>query len=217
MSSPWFVIVMLGIAIAGYAWMMPKSGANRGKESGFVSEAAYNQLLEDLEDENRELVDAVAKFKAEQDETVNRLSRRIVDMEHQMKSWSEQALHSPSIGLSKLSPAGSSSSSSAGASTLELPAIPVASSERNHSLSGMTPTDELHLSSAQVKAGAEETAAGEQTIELPPPTLRGRYAELFAMHDKGRSVEQIAKALGLNKGEVQLILQLARREEQLNA
>ena len=33
------------------------------------------------------------------------------------------------------------------------------------------------------------------------------------MHEKGKSVEQIAKATGMNKGEVQLILQLARREE----
>jgi DNA-directed RNA polymerase specialized sigma24 family protein len=37
------------------------------------------------------------------------------------------------------------------------------------------------------------------------------------MHDKGRSIEQIAKAMGINKGEVQLILQLVRREEQQHA
>ena len=56
-----------------------------------------------------------------------------------------------------------------------------------------------------------------EEILIPPTTIRGRYPELFNMHDKGRSVEQIAKALGMNKGEVQLILQLVRREEEYHA
>ncbi|MBO9600300.1 MAG: hypothetical protein J7559_21085, partial [Cohnella sp.] len=85
--SPWLSVVLLGVAITGYAWMMPKT-SSKGKDSEFSSESAYEQLLEDLEAENRELVDAVAKFKREQDETVDKLSRRIVDMEHQMKLWS---------------------------------------------------------------------------------------------------------------------------------
>jgi hypothetical protein len=57
----------------------------------------------------------------------------------------------------------------------------------------------------------------EPAVVIPPTSIRGRYPELLELYDKGRSVEQIAKAMGLNKGEVQLILQLARREEEQHA
>ncbi|MBO9597655.1 MAG: hypothetical protein J7559_07540, partial [Cohnella sp.] len=64
---------------------------------------------------------------------------------------------------------------------------------------------------------ANEPEKEPESIQVPPTSIRGRYPELLALHDKGRSVEQIAKALGLNKGEVQLVLQLARREEEQHA
>jgi DNA-binding NarL/FixJ family response regulator len=44
--------------------------------------------------------------------------------------------------------------------------------------------------------------------------MKQRYSELFQLHEQGKSVEYIAKKLGLNKGEVQLIIQLAKQEEQ---
>lgn len=198
-SSPWFVIVMLGFVIAGYAWMMPKTSASRGNE-GFVSEEAYTQLLEDLEAENRELVDAVAKFKEDQDETVNRLSRRIVDMERQMKNWTEQAMQAPAVVLAK-SPAPEASEPSSSPAGYE--------SEPEYRLA--------KSSTANNDVANDEPPVVEQSMEITPTTLRDRYSELFALHDKGRSVEQIARTMGLNKGEVQLILQLARREEQHHA
>jgi hypothetical protein len=191
--SPWLVVVMLGVAITGYAWMMPKKGKSE-KEKVFVSEAAYDQLLEDLETENRELVDAVAKFKKEQDVTVEKLGRRIVDMEHQMKTWLEQTpvtvlplVSSPSITETKSVP---------------VPALKSAKSD-------------LDIEAPVLRSDPYSAVSDE--IVLPPTTIRGRYPELLEMHDKGRSVEQIAKVLGLNKGEVQLILQLVRREEQQHA
>jgi hypothetical protein len=189
--SPWLVIVMLGVAITGYAWMMPKKGKSE-KEKVFVSEAAYDQLLEDLETENRELVDAVAKFKKEQDVTVEKLGRRIVDMEHQMKTWLEQT------PVTVLPP-------DSKPSITEKKSVPALKSEM--------PEPEIET----LVLGSDSYTAVAEEIVLPPTTIRGRYPELLEMHDKGRSVEQIAKALGLNKGEVQLILQLVRREEQQHA
>lgn len=47
--------------------------------------------------------------------------------------------------------------------------------------------------------------------------IRGRYPELFRLHGEGKSTEQIARKLGMNKGEVMLILEFARREEQPDA
>jgi uncharacterized protein (DUF111 family) len=189
--SPWLSIVLLGTAIAGYAWMMPKP-TNGSKDSEFAAEAAYDRLLEDLENENRELVEAVAKFKREQDDTVEKLSRRVVEMELQMKDLQQKSSH-PAL------------------TTIEMPA---------NASAREVPDPEVTeaINSAAVPAEVEAVAAF--TIEetsLPPTTVRGRYPELLALHDRGRSVEQIAKAMGLNKGEVQLILQLARREEQQHA
>ncbi|RAP76235.1 hypothetical protein DL346_12570 [Paenibacillus montanisoli] len=44
-------------------------------------------------------------------------------------------------------------------------------------------------------------------------SIRHRYAELFELYQSGKSIDAIAKKLGRNKGEVQLILQLSKQEE----
>jgi len=71
-----------------------------------------------------------------------------------------------------------------------------------------------------IAAGAPAAAADPEAVpdvegrEREEPTIRSRYAELFALHEQGKSVEAIAKQTGMNKGEVMLILQLAMREEE---
>lgn len=193
MMSPWLSIVLLGAVISGYAWMIPKAKA-RAKETEFASEAAYNQLLEDLESENRELLDAVAKFKQEQDLTVEKLGRRIVDMEQQLSKWSE---HVPSA----VAPTHSQTP------ILEASLIPT--HENYVQSTESTPIQPI----SDISALHTAAEAIIEEIVIPPTTIRGRYPELLEMNEKGRSVEQIAKAMGMNKGEVQLILQLVRREE----
>lgn len=200
MPGPWLSIVLLGAAITGYAWMMPKP-SSKDKGSEFSSESAYEQLLEDLEAENRELVDAVAKFKREQDETVDKLGRRIVDMEHQMKLWTLQAANA--AAAVNAHPASSIAVAESASAMETLKEAQPITAEPSH---GQTPI---------LPDPAKEPEP--EPIVVPPTSIRGRYPELLALHDKGRSVEQIAKALGLNKGEVQLILQLARREEERHA
>ncbi|MNC31036.1 hypothetical protein D3C75_793400 [compost metagenome] len=55
--------------------------------------------------------------------------------------------------------------------------------------------------------------------EPPKPAagIRGRYEEVLRMHDDGKSVDYIARKCGLNKGEVNLIIQLALQEEEASA
>lgn len=43
--------------------------------------------------------------------------------------------------------------------------------------------------------------------------IRQRYEQLFELHDAGKSIDYIAKKCDINKGEVQLILQLGNQEE----
>ncbi|WP_338555981.1 hypothetical protein [Paenibacillus sp. KS-LC4] len=56
-----------------------------------------------------------------------------------------------------------------------------------------------------------------EELEEPAPsakqTIQQRYPNLFELHQQGRSIEAIAKKMNMNKGEVQLILQLAKQEE----
>jgi hypothetical protein len=44
--------------------------------------------------------------------------------------------------------------------------------------------------------------------------IKNRYGSIFELYDQGKSIEYIAKKTGMNKGEIQLIIQLARQEEQ---
>lgn len=53
--------------------------------------------------------------------------------------------------------------------------------------------------------------------QQPAAGIRGRYEEVLRLYDDGKSVDYIARKCGLNKGEVNLIIQLALQEEQANA
>lgn len=55
------------------------------------------------------------------------------------------------------------------------------------------------------------TAAEEEPE--PISSIKNRYTELFEMHKSGKSIDMIAKAVGMQRGEVQLIIQLAKQEE----
>lgn len=59
----------------------------------------------------------------------------------------------------------------------------------------------------------------EQVVDEAPENVRisERYKELFALYAQGKSIEYIAKKMNMNKGEVQLIVTLAEREEVLRA
>ncbi|ASS65690.1 MULTISPECIES: hypothetical protein [unclassified Paenibacillus] len=73
--------------------------------------------------------------------------------------------------------------------------------------------------SAQAEAdGAAPMQQEEAARPLEAPeSIRARFRQLFDLERQGRSVDQIAKELGIHKGEVLLIQQLARQEESANA
>lgn len=65
----------------------------------------------------------------------------------------------------------------------------------------------------QEKAVEETTEELTDELEHNQP-IRERYAEVFDLYGEGKSVEWIAKKMAMNKGEVMLILQLAKQEEE---
>jgi len=188
--DPWVTIVVAGAAIAGYGWLKPEP---KSPEVAANQEAAYDQLLDDLETENRELVDAVAAFKQEQDETVTKLGKRIRDLEKQMAAW--EAKPSAVAALPSVAAADAFVAASSSKQDDQQPSIvefPVAASSQ----------EQASLESIDL----------EPELPTAPATIRQRYSDLVDLYERGRSVEQVAKAMGMNKGEVQLILQLAKRE-----
>ncbi|KKO53285.1 hypothetical protein [Paenibacillus sp. DMB20] len=66
---------------------------------------------------------------------------------------------------------------------------------------------------AEISAGSSSAAAGEEPKPQPIPSIKDRYYELFQMFEAGKSIDMIAKAAGMQRGEVQLIFQLAKQEE----
>lgn len=57
----------------------------------------------------------------------------------------------------------------------------------------------------------DEISAEETT------SIQHRYKQLLELYHSGKSIDTIAKQMQLNKGEVQLIIQLARQEEKQRA
>lgn len=58
-----------------------------------------------------------------------------------------------------------------------------------------------------------ESAESEKVLQAPINTIKRRYTALFEMYEAGKSMDMIAKSTGMQRGEVQLIIQLAKQEE----
>ena len=195
--SPWLAVTLFGLAVFGFAWISPRL---REPEEG--GDPAYDRLLEDLETENRELLEAITKFKDEQDATVKNLVKQIEELERQMKAVAEQTAFSSRNAAADAPQSGMASYAAA---------LPPAQG----SASAAAPASAATVQVPSAQPAPADAQPAEQS-RYAPPSIRERYAALLAMHSKGKSIEQIAKSAGMNKGEVQLILQLAKREaEQL--
>jgi hypothetical protein len=208
-EEPWLWIVLVGAAIAGWGWLLPRTETPSPQ-----ADASFERLLEDLEAENRELLEAVTRLKKEQDETVERLGKRIRELERDMDAWRERAREagtpareSTAEATPGLSPEPQSRERTEAPSPgpAPEPSGPTPPAPAAGGTSGGHAADGTEGSADRATDGA--AGGGAAT------TIRGRYAELLDLYNRGRSVEQIAKALNMNKGEVQLILQLAKREE----
>ncbi|MGM1045259.1 MAG: hypothetical protein ACQEXX_03860 [Bacillota bacterium] len=60
---------------------------------------------------------------------------------------------------------------------------------------------------------AEAVEAADKASQPHINSIKSRYTELFDMYEAGRSIDMIAKSAGMQRGEVQLIIQLAKQEE----
>ncbi|WP_156337276.1 hypothetical protein [Paenibacillus dakarensis] len=62
-------------------------------------------------------------------------------------------------------------------------------------------------------SGSTEPTESEKITQPPVNSIKRRYTSLFDMYEDGKSIDMIAKSTGMQRGEVQLIIQLAKQEE----
>ncbi|MGQ3480455.1 DUF6115 domain-containing protein [Paenibacillus sp. TY11] len=206
MDQPWIYIVLLGTAAVVYAWLLPKRQPGRGTEEAVVQkvEATLEQYMADIENDNDELIELVSGMKQEHvvkqaalQEQVAELRNRIVELERQA------VLATVSMQTESIS------------KEMHYTGIPhqvaAACGQFHGSQPGMSVQE--GYSEAPHVTVEERTALQEPETEQEPESIRDRYQELFALHEQGKSVDYIAKQSGIQRGEVQLILQLAERED----
>lgn len=189
--QPWVYIVLVGVAAILYALLLParvKEGQAE-QQSLKETEAALELYMADIERENEELVQLVSSIKQQSQTNQNVMQGQINELQNQ---------------LAKLQ------------STTEQ--LEARVTEESKSLKELATTIEK---GSHVKMAANVNTSIQQGMEAVQPeekakpisSIKLRYPRLFEMHEQGKSIDSIAKTAGLQRGEVQLILQLAKQEE----
>lgn len=201
-GEPWFYIVLLGAAALVYALLLPGRQAASAPKADMTAEleATLEQYMAEIENENQELIDMVAQMKQDfvakqlaQQEQIAELRRRLGDAEASAKQCETRLVLLEGASVEKQ--AGVASVGQGAASQTFMP-----------------------LDDAAAAAESEPQILGQPSSlpeepEPPQEQVRDRYPELFELYGKGKSIDMIAKTMGLQRGEVQLILQLAKKEE----
>lgn len=192
---PLWYIVILGVVAIVYAAMLPRQQTKAVGHNEVVREVedTLEHFMNEIESDNEELMQLVRQLKQDVAVKQDVLQHRVEQLEQRCQKLELE------LQQSSLLPA----------STLPEQQKPLA---RDHEV--LLVPEEI---SQAIKNVSEERA---EFKEEPMPeaavedySLKGRYAELFALYDEGKSIDYISRKIGIHRGEVQLILQLAKQEE----
>jgi len=187
--DPWQLIVLLGAFAVVAALAMPRRKDSEPAASAAGMQVALEQFMENMEADNRELVDTLTKSQHQHREDNAARDERIAGLERRIRELEDK------LGRS------------------ELHFEEQLRSLRNAAVQPIAAAQPTADAESNAREAAEDTQrAAEPEPEASP--IRERYAEVFDMHGQGKSIDAIAKKLGMNKGEIMLILQLARQEEE---
>ncbi|GIP52264.1 MULTISPECIES: hypothetical protein [Paenibacillus] len=220
-GDPWFYIVLLGAAALVYALLLPgrspAASSKPGVSDGF--EATLEQYMAEIERENEELIDLVAQMKQDftskqlaHQEQIAELRQRLADVEFTSRSNASRLEQLEQDEQVTAAVQGKISSDID--STTWKPEVAGAPYNVAEGLPGVAASQVSGLAESIIPATAQPEPSQPDTLEPElTESVRDRYPELFDLYAKGKSVDTIAKSTGLQRGEVQLILQLAKREE----
>lgn len=210
-SDPWVYIVLLGLAALVYALFIPerKAAAQAKTGANHELETTLEQYMSDIEQENSELIDLVSQMKQDfvskqlaQQEQITELRQRVIEVELASREQTSAAggisTYASALDEVGMDPVPDVVVSEVVLSELSDAAIQTAAA--------------LTVSEKIVQDSAEYIVEPEQGPQVPE-LVRDRYPQLFELYSSGKSIDSITKTLGIPRGEVQLILQLAKREE----
>ncbi len=183
----WVYIVLVGAVAIVYALRLPARSKNEtaDRQSLKETEAALELYMADIERDNDNLLQLVSGIKQQSQNNRAALQEEIAGLREQVAELQKSSL-----------------------------LLDARLTAEEKSL--------LQLSAAFGKGSAAETAEQsvkepltEEPVPKPKPvsSIKQRYPRLFELHEEGKSIDSIAKTAGLQRGEVQLILQLAKQEE----
>lgn len=207
--EPWHYIALLGAVIAVWALGMPRNKTSNPPEQSVKNmETALEQFMENMEKDNEELLQMLAKSQADAKQEAERKDGRIAALEQRCETLSGQLQQT----LDKLA------QTSAAASKDPAPHVSSSAESAVSAAAGVSDASTNTAPQSEAEASiqsAEESDNAETRYEdgsRSPHSIADRYAELFRLYREGKSIESIAKKLGMNKGEVQLIIGLAKQE-----
>ncbi|MBH5316613.1 hypothetical protein I6N90_02175 [Paenibacillus sp. GSMTC-2017] len=189
--QPLHYILLVGAVVIVGAFVMPKRKQDtppQAAQSVRNMETALEQFMENMEKDNEDLVKLVVSAQQSSKLESEKKDDRIIALEKRCQQLEEQ-LQSTVTGMAAMTPSVSQASQLLGNTGLLKTSISDHSLENNQKQmdsENMSPTDH--------------------------GTIHARYPELFQLYTAGKSIESIAKKLGMNKGEVQLIIGLAKQE-----
>lgn len=189
LTEPWFYIVMLGVAAILYGFLIPGRANNMKPNQNNEIEATLEQYMAEIENENQELIHLITQMK--QDFTTKQLAtqEQIVELRNRLVTV-EQGMQSQELKLRTFT-----------------------STQETTLMARMSEAAATEPDLKQVVIEEKATPVLEEPIKKHEDSLHDRYPELFELYNQGKSIDMIAKAVGIQRGEVQLILQLANKEE----
>ncbi|MDQ0899786.1 hypothetical protein [Paenibacillus sp. V4I7] len=199
--QPWMYVVLLGLILIVYARFLPKEQASASTKTNVVQdiEETIEHFAAEMDEQNQTLLNLFSKTKQDYEIELAKLAGRLESLEKQKHELSQE--------LTKVHVNHQMNQRTNAATDI--------SSEAQHAVDSSipitNPADSVQVTSSELAAASKESI-----VEEPIYTglsMKSRYSELFSLHDQGKGVEAIAKKLGMNKGEVSLILQLSRQEE----
>ncbi|WP_322903955.1 hypothetical protein [Paenibacillus campi] len=193
----WVYIVLVGAVAIVLGMLLPKKRAVKPQETALSStvekvEDTLEHYMTEIEKENEEIIDLVSKIKQESTAKQIALQEQVSEMRQRLMELEQRAVTVPQPII------------------VEKPAVETVTIPVTETII-IGRQGEALLESA-VRLQQEQAAELEQ--DAAKERIENRYPELFQLHRNGKSVDAIARALSLHRGEVLLILQLAKQEEQ---
>ncbi len=182
--------MLLGFVAIAFGLTLPARAKTKPADSDRQAlkevEAALELYMADIERENGELVNLLGTIKAQSQSGQAALQEQVAELKGQLEELRR-----------------TSAQVEARVAANENGLLQVA-------LSGAASVRQEQTIS-EGKIGADRV---EEENTRTASTIKPRYPRLFELHEQGKSIDYIAKKTGMQKGEVQLILQLAKQEEE---